>query len=669
LSYQVIARKYRPQTFADLTGQEHITRTLGHALENDRLHHAYLFSGVRGTGKTTTARILAKGLNCHRGVTSEPCLECPSCREIASGNSMDVLEIDAASNTGVDNVRDVIINNLAISPARDRFKVFVIDEVHMLSTSAFNALLKTLEEPPSHVIFIMATTELHKVPDTILSRCQQFEFRQIPTEKIYLRLREIANSEGVTIAESALREIARAGAGSLRDAQSAFDQVIAFSGNSITEEDVTSSLGLVSVATLARFTEAIAQQQTRELFDLVEEIYSRGYDARNFTRELMAYFRHLLFIKSGIEESGILGVTEVEIVRLKELAPLFSEADLVRGFQFLAATEKEIKDSPQPRFQLELGLVRLAQLRRLKPIEELLGRLEALEKRLDGAGGSDPRPNNPGRPSGNPVVPPPQAGASPSRSSSGSTLSGSGSTLSGSPASPPPPALPSLPTVQSAPKAPRIAPPSPPQTQSAVRSADETLSYSQVMPEMPEIPAFDSEPVDTPEFYDLTFSDETEPQGRTPRAGQSSRPSREAPSAPPVARIGAAPPAANGANGNEIESILHELKRINRGLILTALEGASLAYRDWTLIATFSSDDAFAKRLRESTVLFRSIGETLFGRPLRIEIRINGEVVTAANEKATERDRLHERAMQIPAVRQFIEMTRGEIVYVRELGS
>ena len=680
LSYQVIARKYRPQTFADLTGQEHITRTLGHALENDRLHHAYLFSGVRGTGKTTTARILAKGLNCHRGVTSEPCLECPSCREIASGNSMDVLEIDAASNTGVDNVRDVIINNLAISPARDRFKVFVIDEVHMLSTSAFNALLKTLEEPPSHVIFIMATTELHKVPDTILSRCQQFEFRQIPTEKIYVRLREIANAEGVTIAESALREIARAGAGSLRDAQSAFDQVIAFSGNTISEEDVTSSLGLVSVATLARFTEAIAQQQTRELFDLVEEIYSRGYDARNFTRELMAYFRHLLFIKSGIEESGILGVTEVEIVRLKELAPLFSEADLVRGFQLLAATEKEIKDSPQPRFQLELGLVRLAQLRRLKPIEELLGRLEALEKRLDGTGGSNPRPdnpgnpappNNPGRSSGNTVVPTPHAGTSASRLTS-ATPSGSGVTHEEGPVSPPPPALPAfpaLPAVSSAPKTSRIAPPLPTQTETAVRSADEALSYSHVIPEMPEIPAFDSEPLDTPEFYDLTFSDETEPQGRTSRSGQSSRPSQEAPSAPPVARFGAATTTANGTTGNEIESILRELKRINRNLILTALEGASLVYRDWTLIATFSSDDAFAKRLRESTVLFRSIGETLFGRPLRIEIHINGEVVTATNENANDRDRLHERAMQIPVVRQFIEMTRGEIVYVRELGS
>ena len=225
VSYQVIARKYRPQTFADLTGQEHITRTLSHALDGQRLHHAYLFSGVRGTGKTTSARILAKGLNCHSGVTSKPCLQCPSCLEISAGNSLDVLEIDAASNTGVDNVRDVIINNIALAPARDRYKVFVIDEVHMLSTSAFNALLKTLEEPPAHVVFIMATTELHKVPDTILSRCQQFEFRQIPTEKIFQRLREIAQAEGIQINEAALREIARAGAGSLRDAQSAFDQV------------------------------------------------------------------------------------------------------------------------------------------------------------------------------------------------------------------------------------------------------------------------------------------------------------------------------------------------------------------------------------------------------------------------------------------------------------
>ncbi|MBO0724878.1 MAG: DNA polymerase III subunit gamma/tau [Blastocatellia bacterium] len=387
MSYQVIARKYRPQSFADLTGQEHISRTLGNALDQRRLHHAYLFSGVRGTGKTTTARILAKGLNCHLGVTSRPCLQCPSCVEIASGASLDVLEIDAASNTGVDNVRDVIINNIAMAPARDRYKVFVIDEVHMLSTSAFNALLKTLEEPPSHVVFIMATTELHKVPDTILSRCQQFEFRQIPTEKIFQRLREIAAGEGVKISDSALREVARAGAGSLRDAQSAFDQVIAFSGDQIAEEDVTTALGLVSAATLGRFVEAIADRKTAEILNLVEEVFVRGYDLRNFTRELNAYLRHLLVIKSGISESDLLGVTDVEVDRLKQLSSRFSEEDLVRLFHLLAETEKEIKDSPYPRFQLEIGMVKLAHATRLKTLDELIKRLEDLESRITGGAG------------------------------------------------------------------------------------------------------------------------------------------------------------------------------------------------------------------------------------------------------------------------------------------
>jgi DNA polymerase-3 subunit gamma/tau len=251
MSYQVIARKWRPQTFEEVTGQEPITRTLRNAIEHERLHHAYLFSGARGVGKTTTARLLAKALNCHKAKspTPTPCsiddpTACASCKEIAEGRSIDVLEIDAASNTGVDNVRDAIIGNVAISPARDRYKVFIIDEVHMLSGQAFNALLKTLEEPPPRVIFIMATTERHKLPDTILSRCQQFEFRTISTDRIAERLRLIANAEKVSITEDALREIARAGEGSMRDAQSAFDQVISFTGTEIKAEDVETALGL-----------------------------------------------------------------------------------------------------------------------------------------------------------------------------------------------------------------------------------------------------------------------------------------------------------------------------------------------------------------------------------------------------------------------------------------
>src|ERR671939_1200619 len=266
MSYQVIARKWRPQTFDDVTGQEPITRTLRNAIEHERLHHAYLFSGGRGVGKTTPARLLAKAVNCHKSdrPTPTPCsftdpTACPSCREIAEGRSIDVLEIDAASNTGVDNVREAIINTVAVRPARDRFKVFIIDEVHMLSGAAFNALLKTLEEPPPRIVFIMATTELHKLPDTILSRCQQFEFRTIATAKIAERLRFIADAEKIKVDEEALREIARAGDGSMRDAQSAFDQVISFTGTEIKAEDVETALGLASAEMLSRVISAIAE--------------------------------------------------------------------------------------------------------------------------------------------------------------------------------------------------------------------------------------------------------------------------------------------------------------------------------------------------------------------------------------------------------------------------
>ena len=259
MSYQVIARKWRPQTFEEVTGQEAITQTLKNAIEHDRLHHAYLFSGARGVGKTTTARLLAKALNCHQTATPNPipcrtddASACPSCIEISESRSIDVFEFDAASHTGVDDIREIILESINIAPARDRYKVFIIDEVHMLSNSSFNALLKTLEEPPRNVAFIMATTELHKVPVTILSRCQEFEFRTIPLNKIFARLKLIAETEKVKITEEALREIARSGEGSMRDAQSNFDQVISFSGERIEVPDVANALGLASAEMLVR---------------------------------------------------------------------------------------------------------------------------------------------------------------------------------------------------------------------------------------------------------------------------------------------------------------------------------------------------------------------------------------------------------------------------------
>src|SRR5256714_6505919 len=324
MSYQVIARKWRPQTFEEVTGQEPITRTLKNAIEHERLHHAYLFSGARGVGKTTTARLLAKALNCHKSEkpTATPCsmndpTACASCSEIAEGRSIDVMEIDAASNTGVDNVRDAIIGNVAIAPARDRYKVFIIDEVHMLSGAAFNALLKTLEEPPPRVVFIMATTEIHKVPDTILSRCQQFEFRTIATAKIAEALRRIAREEKIDVDEDALREIARAGEGSMRDAQSAFDQVISFSGKKIKTEDVEKALGIAGADVLARIMKGIAENNPAEALAIVDDVVMRGHNLRNFLRDVLAHLRDLLVVKvSG--DPKILDSASTQTVVLKQ---------------------------------------------------------------------------------------------------------------------------------------------------------------------------------------------------------------------------------------------------------------------------------------------------------------------------------------------------------------
>jgi len=385
MAYQVIARKWRPQTFDEVTGQEPITRTLRNAIEHQRLHHAYLFSGARGVGKTTTARLLAKALNCHKAKqpTPTPCRaddpdQCSSCREIAESRSIDVQEIDAASNTGVDNVREAIIASVGIAPARDRYKVFIIDEVHMLSGAAFNALLKTLEEPPPRVVFIMATTERHKVPETILSRCQQFEFRTIATAKILDRLKLIAKAEKISIPDDALREIARTGEGSMRDAQSALDQVISFAGDKITKEDVETALGVAGADILKRIVDSIAENKPADAIAAIDDIVMRGHDLRNFCRDLLAHFRDLLVTKvSGNEE--LLEAAVCEPQELKRQAALFSESDLVRFFHSLAETETKLRAATQPRYQLEIGIVKLMELRGVESISELIQRLSALE--------------------------------------------------------------------------------------------------------------------------------------------------------------------------------------------------------------------------------------------------------------------------------------------------
>ena len=389
MSYQVIARKWRPQTFEEVTGQEHITQTLRNALAHDRLHHAYLFSGARGVGKTTTARLLAKALNCHK--TDKPNLNpcrtddptaCPSCIEISESRSMDVLEFDAASNTQVEKIREIILQNINIAPARDRYKVFVIDEVHMLSTSSFNALLKTVEEPPDDVVFIMATTELHKVPETIRSRCQEFDFRTIPLQKIFDRLKLIAQAEKVDVDDASLRQIARSGMGSMRDAQSNFDQVISFSGEKISIADVTNALGIASSEMLTRVIGAISDRKPSVVLDVVADLISRGQDTRNFCRDLLGVFRDLMVFKVSDGDIGLVENSALNPEDLNDYSSRFTEADFVRFFNSLCETETKLKEAIQPRYVLETGLVKLTEMRRVVAVEQLLERLTQLENML-----------------------------------------------------------------------------------------------------------------------------------------------------------------------------------------------------------------------------------------------------------------------------------------------
>ena len=377
MQYQVLARKWRPQTFQEIVGQEHVSRTLLNALKSGRLAHAFLFSGPRGCGKTSTARILAKALNCHEGKTGEPCGKCASCTEITAGNCIDVVEIDAASNTGVDNVRQ-LIEQARYQPARDRHKIFIIDEVHMLSNAAFSALLKTLEEPPAHVVFIMATTEFHKIPATILSRCQQYSFRLIPYPRILEQLKMISRAEKIEIGEGALEQVVFSSGGSLRDAMSALDQVVAFSGTRVKDDDVAILLGLIEPRILSRIVKAIANNDTAEILDQVGELVEAGQDLKGFCRTLLSQFRHLMVLKAGIADPALLGIPETLLPDLRDQAALFSKEDLLRLFETILKIDSSMRNATQIRFLLEMGLIELAYVARLKSIEDLIAEFSSL---------------------------------------------------------------------------------------------------------------------------------------------------------------------------------------------------------------------------------------------------------------------------------------------------
>jgi len=373
MSYQVIARKWRPQKFDDVVGQAAVTRTLRNALTSNRLAQAFVFAGPRGVGKTTTARILARALNCEKGPTPDPCGVCDACVEIAEGRDMDVLEIDAATHTQVENVREVIVSGLSILPVRDRYKVFIIDEVHQLSGHSFNALLKSVEEPPKHVVFMMATTELDRIPETILSRSQVYEFRTISSKAISDQLRRIVDAMEVAASDDSLLLIARDADGSMRDAQSKLDQVIAFSGKAIGPTDVASVLGLVGRDLLLEAVEVVADENAPAAFELAARAVEKGYDLRAVCRELARTVRDLMVLSvdpSRVNDPEI--VAEGDRDRLLALAKRFSREDLLRAFDLLARAEVDIRTAAQPRYHLEMVLLRWIHLRKLTPIEELI---------------------------------------------------------------------------------------------------------------------------------------------------------------------------------------------------------------------------------------------------------------------------------------------------------
>jgi len=387
MSYEVLARKWRPQVFEDVIGQEHITQTLINAIKTDRLAHAYLFSGARGVGKTSVARILAKAINCREGEPGIPCNTCNSCVEITNGSSMDVQEIDGASNRGIDEIRE-LRDNIKYMPSSGSFRVYIIDEVHMLTMPAFNALLKTLEEPPPHVKFFFATTEPHKVPITILSRCQRFDLKRIPLAGIVKQLNKIAEEEGIEITGSGLTLIAREAEGSMRDAESLLDQVVSFAGETVKDKDITDILGIIDRDLLFETSLAIIENTPEKCIEIIGRIYNYGYDMKEFYRSLMDQFRNLL-ISLIAPENELLDMTDSDKEEIGRQAEMAGKERLQQSLNFLIAREEDLRFTSHPRLVLETIMIQLCRLEEVLSFDELIMKIEALEKRVSGASFDD----------------------------------------------------------------------------------------------------------------------------------------------------------------------------------------------------------------------------------------------------------------------------------------
>ena len=414
MAYVAIARKSRPQLFDEIIGQGHVTRTLCNAISMNRVHHAFLFTGARGVGKTSAARILAKALNCEKGPTPTPCNACSMCKDITAGVSQDVHEIDAASNTGVDNIRE-IRDNIRYLPSHGKFKIYIVDEVHMLSTAAFNALLKTLEEPPPHVVFIFATTDPQKVPETILSRCQRFDFKRIPVRQIADKLASIAEGESFQITKAACLMIAREAEGSMRDAESLLDQVLSAASGTIDPDVVTEVLGLIDRRLIFDCVGALLRREPARALEVVEQVYGFGFDMKQLTKELLEIVRHLNIVRIASEAERIVDVSADELELLRSLAESVTQDELTRHFRILLDGLDEVARSETPRLALEMCILRMAQVRPVLPMADLIDRLAGLERQLRrggafGRGVSGAGASGGGSPASGGSAPPPVSG-------------------------------------------------------------------------------------------------------------------------------------------------------------------------------------------------------------------------------------------------------------------
>ncbi len=611
MSYLVLARKWRPQTFDDLVGQSHVSRTLANAIATDRVAHAFLFTGVRGVGKTTSARILAKALSCAKGPTASPCLVCPACMEIAAGSDVDVQEIDAASYTGVDDIRR-LQETLPYRPQRDRFKIYIVDEVHMLSANAWNAFLKTLEEPPPHVKFIFATTEVHKVPVTILSRCQRYDFKLIGTQTIAKRLREVLAAEAIVADDAAVQIVAREAAGSMRDAMSLLDQAIAWGGSNLVGEEVARVLGVAGRGVLAELARALVVGDAEECLRVLARLADDGFDLVHVARDLLAHLRDLVVSKVCKEPGDLLDLPDDEARAARAIADTVTVDDLVRLHQGFARSFDDVARSGQPRAALEMALVRIARRPALLPVDDLVAKLADLERRL-GGGGPSRGPSGGGRPM--PAGPPPRApgpsGPAPT-SHSPAPARGPMSSVSSSSAS------------SSAAR--------------AVASVPHAAPAPQAAPARPEIAS-----VRAPE-------------------------TREAPAPAPIVEAAPAAPVDLAA-----WRVVLDVIRAERPPLASVFEHAApLAFGPDRVVLGFEANSFLASKAAEASDLLTRVIRAHFGRPTVIDLDVSGHAPAVASvatiEQAEHRARVEAERRRVadhPVVRAAIEALDGELREVR----